>query len=96
MRCPALGAGENLPIAIAGAGAGAGAGGMGRSRVEDGHVKNEQVVTSPRHRRSQPGIGRPGSMKAIKMERHARSAFEMARHGADGHGPAWQPRLTHR
>jgi len=34
-----FGAGENLRIAIVGAG------GMGRSHAEDGHVKNEQVVT---------------------------------------------------
>jgi len=38
MRCHALCAGENLRIAIV-------AGGMGRSHLEDGHVRNEQVVT---------------------------------------------------
>jgi hypothetical protein len=38
MRCDALGAGKNFRFAFVDAG------GMGRSHVEDGHVKNEQVV----------------------------------------------------
>jgi len=38
MRCETLCPGKSFRIAFVGAG------GMGRSHVEDGHVKNEQVV----------------------------------------------------
>src|SRR5271157_1885062 len=73
-----FGAGENPRIAIVGTG------GMGRSHAEDGHVKNEQVVTL---RDIDDHNLEPAALVHVR---------NTPRHGADGHGPAGQPRSTHR